>query len=236
MSRKESIMNNVTGAEHAPKCLKKMLEACDHFPPDILGSDKRLEKERSVLGKEASSIGSIPLPTTIQGSVKKSFSKLISKNPEIFLDKLGERLAFERAGVRLYNLAIAKAKGLQEKKSLLNQLKHIRDEEAEHMTIIASALTRLGADPTAMTPAADLAGVLGQGMMQILSDPRTNMMQALDALLNAEAIDNKAWEFLIDLAEANGQHILVEHFENALMQEEEHLKIIRSLIQACLNE
>lgn len=151
------------------------------------------------------------------------------------MDKLGERLAFERSGVRLYEAAIAKMLALNESRRMLQQLEHIRREEAEHMEILVLAIKKLGADPTAMTPGADVTGVLGMGLIQVLTDPRTDAPQALTALLNAELIDNAAWELLIELAMGNGQDEMVEQFEKALAQEEEHLSIIKVLLKDYLD-
>lgn len=233
--KSSKLRQNVTGADTAPEKIEMMLEACKEFPPDVEGDEHQLEEERINLTTQADPIGSIPLPITVKGKVKASFNKITGKHPEIFLDKLGERLAFERSGVRLYEAALAKAKGLDEPIDVLQQLEHIRSEEAEHMEIIKHAIIELDADPTAMTPAADIAGVLGQGLMQILTDPRINMTQALEALLNTELIDNAGWELLIRLAMENDKEELAEKFEKALHQEQEHLSIIKQLLQDCLD-
>jgi rubrerythrin len=226
---------NHTGADLSPENVKKMLDACDHFPPDIRGNEHRLEEQRVLSTSEASSIGSMPLPLTLKGMVKKSFSKLLGNHPEMFLDKLGERLAYERTGVRLYEAAIAKALGTNEPKKILESLLHIKKEEAKHMELIKKALEELGADPTAMTPSADLVGVIGQGFIQVLTDPRTDMTQVFNTLLNIELIDNAAWELLIEFADDAGHSKLSEVFREALSQEEEHLVMIKSLLKNYLN-
>ncbi len=40
-----------------------------------------------------------------------------------------------------------------------------------------------------------------QGLPAVLTDPRTNLIQCLDALLVAELTDNAGWEMLIELAQ-----------------------------------
>ncbi|ASQ44792.1 DUF2188 domain-containing protein [Legionella clemsonensis] len=225
---------NATGAEQAPENIKLMLEACKKFPPDVQGDEHKMEKERVTFITRAEPIGSIPLPMSLKGIVKTSFNKMWGSHPELFLDKLGERLAFERSGVRLYEATLAKALGLGESKAILQQLEHIRKEEIQHMDMLKRAIKDIGADPTAMTPGADITGVLGQGLIHVITDPRTNMAQALDALLSAELIDNAAWEILIALANDNGQDKLVEKFEQAMLQEKRHLSIIKKLLQDCL--
>ena len=73
-----------------------------------------------------------------------------------------QEVRIERTGVRLYQALIDKAEAVQADVALpftIGELKHIRDEELEHMHIVTSALEGLGADPTAQTPCADVAGV-----------------------------------------------------------------------------
>ncbi len=226
---------NATGGALSPENIQMMLNACKEFPPDVKGNESKLEEERINMVHESNSIGSIPIPMTIRGKVKQSFNKMFGTKPELFIDKLGERLAYERTGVRLYEAAIAKAHGLSEPRKLLKELEHIRGEEAEHMEIIKTAIESLGGDPTAMSPCADLTSVAGFGLMQVVTDPRTNMLQTLDALLNAELIDFAAWELLIELAESHHQKKLVASFQKALEQEEDHLKIIKGFVKSYLS-
>ena len=54
-------------------------------------------------------------------------------------------------------------------------LQHIRDEEAMHFALVGAAIQSLGGDPTAQTPSADVAGVEGMGLMQVLNDPKTTV-------------------------------------------------------------
>jgi len=150
----------------------------------------------------------------------------------ILIDKLGERLAFERSGVRLYDAMIAKAKALGTADSdLIPVLQHIRDEEFEHMNMVREAIETLGADPTAVTPCADVAGVKAMGVLQVLTDPRTNLAQGMGALLTIELEDNAAWELLIELAEAGGHPNIAKSFQKAKDQEDDHLVKIKTLVR-----
>jgi hypothetical protein len=89
-------------------------------------------------------------------------------------------------------------------------------------------LQSLGADPTAQTPAADLVGIQGMGLMQALTDPRTNFVQALCTILIAELADNDGWEMLINLATPAGLDDLVERFRAAREEEDKHLDQVRT--------
>lgn len=223
---------NMTGVQMSPKDTKSLLEAVEQIRPDVPGNDKGIALERVKRAEEAERIGSVPVPGSAKGMLKTTFDMALGKSPEILIDKLGERLAFERSGVRLYDAMIAKAKALAEGDSELVQvLQHIRDEEFEHMNLVREAIETLGADPTAVTPCADVAGVKAMGVMQVLTDPRTNIAQGMGALLTIELEDNAAWELLIELAEAGGHPNIAKGFHKAKEQEDDHLLKIKTLVR-----
>jgi rubrerythrin len=170
----------------------------------------------------------VPLPGSAKGMLKTALNKLVGVSPEVLIDKLGERLAFERGGVRLYDALLAKAKAIDTlDKSMLQTLQHFREEEAEHLALVKAAIEKLGADPTAMTPCANVAGCLNMGVMETITDPRTNLAQCLNALLTAELSDNAGWELLIDLANASGQGDIADSFGKALSQEQVHMQTVK---------
>jgi len=223
---------NMTGVQMSPKDTKSLLEAVEQIRPDVPGNDKGIALERIKRAEEAERIGSVPVPGSAKGMLKTTFDMALGKSPEILIDKLGERLAFERNGVRLYDAMIAKAKALGPADSdLIQVLQHIRDEEFEHMNLVREAIETLGADPTAVTPCADVAGVKAMGVMQVLTDPRTNIAQGMGALLTIELEDNAAWELLIELAEAGGHPNIAKSFHKAKEQEDDHLVKIKTLVR-----
>jgi ferritin-like protein len=187
---------------------------------------------RQTYAVEADALGSVPLPATLTGVAKSGVAMLTGKRPQVLMDKLGERLAFERAGVRLYDALLVKCSaadsGLDDGE--LSMLRHFRDQEAQHFELIAEALDELGGDPTAQTPSADLVGVEGAGLMQAMNDPRTSLLQSLHVMLDAELIDNTSWELLIRLARAAGHGGMADRFEAALNQEAAHLRTLKDLV------
>lgn len=232
MATAAKVGTNMTGVQMSPKDTKSLLEAVEQIRPDVPGNDKGAMLERVKRTEEAERIGSVPVPGSAKGMLKTTFDKALGKSPEILIDKLGERLAFERSGVRLYDAMIAKAKALEDANSdLIQVLKHIRDEEFEHMNLVREAIETLGADPTAMTPCADVAGVKSMGVMEVLTDPRTNVAQGMGALLTIELEDNAAWELLIELAEAGGHPNIAKSFHKAKEQEDDHLVKIKTLVR-----
>ena len=223
---------NMTGVQMSPKDTKSLLEAVEQIRPDVPGNDKGISLERVKRAEEAERIGSVPVPGSAKGMLKTTFDMALGKSPEILIDKLGERLAFERSGVRLYDAMIAKVKALGPADSdLIPVLQHIRDEEFEHMNMVREAIETLGADPTAVTPCADVAGVKAMGVMQVITDPRTNIAQGMGALLTTELEDNAAWELLIELAEAGGHPNIAKSFHKAKEQEDDHLVKIKTLVR-----
>jgi hypothetical protein len=210
MQSRTEIGVNHSGMRLVPETANKMLENTELTKPKR-GDERELAKLRMEYAKEADPVGSMPDPN-VRGV------------QAILMDKLGERLAFERSGTRLYDALIAKCRANPRSSVPIDELQHIRDEEAEHFTLMGSAIQSLGGDPTAQTPAADVTGVEGMGFMQVLSDPKTTVAQALHAILAAELIDNVAWSELIELTNQVGSQDLVGRFVQAGKQEGEHLE------------
>jgi rubrerythrin len=198
--------------------------------PFTPGDDSTLEKERCSYITEADPIGSVPVPGTIKGAMTAGFSMLTGNRPQLLLDKLGERLAFERTGARLYDALMAKVSAIGEDIAGIgyDELLKNRDDEARHFAIVASAIESIGGDPTSQTPCADLVGVESLGLMQVITDPRTTIAQSLHAMLVAEMTDEAGWEMLIALAEEQGQSAMVTDFTLALDEERRHLTQVQS--------
>lgn len=222
---------NRTGLQTAPLRAKEMASATDAAPADpTLGT--ALAAARVELSHEAPPIGTMPVPGNLKGLAKTLGKALQGERATVLLDKLGERLAFERTGVRLYEAILAKlpASRLEEGSLVVHEVRRFRDEELWHLHLVREALESLGGDPTAMTPCADVAGIQAQGLLGVLTDPRTTLTQCLDALLTAELADNDGWKILIALAEAAGQDELAARFTTALAEEDRHLASVRTWI------
>jgi rubrerythrin len=178
------------------------------------GDETDLMKIRLEYAKEAEPVGSLPEPQQ-------------TGMARVLMDKLGERLAFERAGTRLYDALMVKCSADKSAGIPAKDLKHIRDEEAVHFALLGAAIQSLGGDPTAQTPSADVTGVEGMGLMQVVTDPKTTLAQALHAILVAEMTDNAAWDELIELTEQVGNDDLIARFTKARDEEQEHLEKVQ---------
>lgn len=261
---------NRTGLQMAPVTTGDMVnfaQECEsQAPPDEGGL---MALHRAYI-EEADRNGSVPIPATFTGMASTGMSKLMGDKPETFIDKLGERLAFERTGARLYEALIVKCAAAQgdtttsitaagtvttdpnvaAQKTVsganrgaaavgggqvdITVLKGIHDEEEAHFFLVRDALKTLGADPTAMTPCADVAGVMAQGLMQTVTDPCTSVPQCLSAVLTAEMTDNAGWELLIELADEQGHNQMAQDFRKALQAEERHLATIKGWLRQSL--
>lgn len=231
MTKAAKLGHNMTGAQMSPEDTQKMVEYTERRPADVPGSAAELKRAREQMNREEGQIGSVPIPGSVKGMLKSTFDKVLGNNPELLLDKLGERLAYERTGVRLYEAMIAKALACEGSGAeLVPTLQQIRNDEQAHMILLINAIETLGADPTAMTPCADVVGVIGSGPLKVITDPRTNIAQALNVILTIELADNAAWELLIALAEQSGHAKIARSFDNALVEEERHVNTIRSLL------
>jgi hypothetical protein len=223
-----SLGPNRTGVGTSPIDSKEMLEGVNValVPPG--GPDVAAEIRREYAETEET-VGSVPPPTTLKGVVITAVEAIKGNSPVIFLDKLGERLAFERTGTRLYEAILIKLQASENWQGgpTLADVQRFRDEERAHFLMVREAMEEIGADPTAMTPAADVIGVASTGLLQVVTDPRTTLPQSLQALLTAELTDNDGWDQLIELARIYGKDDMAARFESAKAAEEVHLAEVR---------
>jgi rubrerythrin len=252
---------NRTGAAVSPLGTKAMTDAVNEFAPPGPIDTEASDAQRIVYINESDAIGSIPPPPTVKGMFKSGVATMTGSHPSIFMDKIGERIAFERGGTRLYDALITKYEALSmsdgnilpaagrdatdddgapmmslRDESPAQTLARIRAEELAHFKMLCEAMEYLGGDPTAQTPCADVIGTASMGLIQVVTDPRTTMAQSLNAMLTAELTDNAGWELLIQLAEDANETELTGRFLGALSQEQEHLVTIKRWVTTLVSE
>src|SRR5215207_8186178 len=93
---------------------RKMLENTE-LTKSNGGNERDLAKIRLEYAKDGEPVGSVPEPQ--QTGIAR-----------VLMDKLGERLAFERAGTRLYDALLIKCSADKSAGIPAKDLKHIRDE------------------------------------------------------------------------------------------------------------
>jgi rubrerythrin len=230
------IGTNRTGIATSPIDSRRTIQGARQGSPAGRLDGHLLEAERVSWARSADPVGTVPPPATVKGIAKAIVGLAEGHRPTVFIDKLGERLAFERTGTRLYEALLAKfeAGDIREGGPTRLELERIRDDEHRHVMLVRDAIVQVGADPTAMTPSGDVAGVASVGWIQLLTDPRTTLTQCLDVILIAELADNDGWILLVDLAEALELDDLARQFRIALLEEEDHLMRVRGWISAAL--
>jgi len=236
LDEQETLFNR-TGVMTHPEESGELIQGAKGTVPSSDGDADKLAPARADYFNEGLPIGSYPVAADGAGPQEEARA---AAPTSILLDKLGERLAFERQGTRLYQAFLQKVKGLTVASPggpSADELSHICDEELEHFKLLQKAIVALGGDATVQTPSADVAGVLSHGALQIVSDPRTTVPQSLHAALSAELADNDGWQMLRELASELGFSDLEEQCGQALEEEEEHLANVRAWLSAVtLNE
>jgi rubrerythrin len=224
---------NRTGAGMSPIHSKEMIQGAD-LGPVAPGSPEDAARVRRMYIADAPPVGSVPLPSTVRGAVETAVELVRGKEPAVFIDKLGERLAFERTGTRLYEALLNKfeAEGSWEGGPTRAELEQFHDQELAHFELIHGAMEEIGADPTAETPSADVAGVESMGLCQVIADPRTTLAHSVHAIFTAELTDYEAWAMLVDLARALGKEEMAARFERAQAEELYHVTRVRGWVSS----
>jgi bacterioferritin (cytochrome b1) len=230
----QAMTGNRTGMQTSPELAEEIIEGANSATPSSEGGAEDIAEYRGEYIAEGFPIGSMPMmPASEEGEADEEEAGMA-----VFLDKLSERLAFERQGTRLYEALLNKCQTLGESAPgpTLEDIEHIGSEELEHFLLLNRAITEIGGDPTVQSPCADVAGVTSLGILQVLTDPRSSLAQCLQALLTAELTDNDGWQLLIKLADNLGFDDLRAEFETALANEEEHLQNVRNWLSECVLE
>jgi bacterioferritin (cytochrome b1) len=233
MQKEVKMGRNRTGMDMSPKDSKELLQGSQRSMPTSEGDEVQLAAIRGEYLKDGDALGSVPPPGTVKGVFKAGADMLSGNRAEVLLDKLGERLAFERGGTRLYEALIGKCLAAPNGRDVvqMNVLEEIHREEARHFELLRTSIEQLGGDPTAMTPCADLVGVQSLGLVQAMTEPRTTVAQCINTILIAELADNAGWELLIRLAQEMGHDELVLEFQQALAAEARHLATVRGWLE-----
>jgi rubrerythrin len=237
MKKPTDLGSNRTGIGASPFQGKRAAEAAKNAVPTSSGGVEKLLQTRAELSREADPVGTMPPPLTVKGVAKAVVEAAKGHHMTALIDQLAERLAFERTGTRIYEAVLAKLEASEhhDEGPTREQLLRIRDEELAHFGLLTAALERLGADPTAVTPSADVTSVASSGVLAVVTDARVTLSEALKAVLVAELVDNDSWQVLVDLADSLGQPAMATAFRTALAEEQEHLASVRLWLTASID-
>jgi rubrerythrin len=224
---------NRTGVAASPKNGQELASRARDAVPQPSFDTAAIESVRLSYSEDAEPVGTLPPPATAKGVAKAAVTALKGDKANVLLDLIGDRLAFERTGTRIYEALFVKLEASESHPGgpTRADLEEIRNEELAHAGLLCDAMIQLGGDPTAMTPSADISAVASEGILKVVTDPRTTLTHALQATLSAELTDTASWMLLTDLADKMGQDQLAERFREALSEEEEHEVRVRTWLQ-----
>jgi bacterioferritin (cytochrome b1) len=159
--------------------------------------------------------------------------KLAQRHPEKLLDLLTERLTFERASVKLYDMSIAKIERNSDPAivAVLPQMIRQREQEKEHEEWLEDWVRELGSDAHTDSELSELIERESKGVMEVISQDE-QIPHLFHALLTAELVDDTAWKLLVHLADEADDDDARRELRNRARQEEQHLIFIRSVVAA----
>src|SRR5215212_9257796 len=136
---KQVMTGNRTGMQTSPELAEELMEGASSSTPSSEGGAEDIAESRGEYIAEGFPIGSMPMiPVSEEGEADEEEAGMA-----VFLDKLSERLAFERMGTRLYEALLNKCEMLGETTPgpTLEDIEHIGREELEHFLLINTAIT-----------------------------------------------------------------------------------------------
>ena len=201
---------------------RSVIDVPQDLGPTSRGSIEQLAAVRARYSRTSAPFGSLPEEPRLERSLFQ------------LVDLLGARLQFERTGVRLYDALIAKRDvfGTFEGGPHRDDLLEIRNEELRHMRLVDQLLHDHGADPTAVTPMANIQELASRGIADVLMDPRTSLLDGLEAMVIAELADHESWTGLVELTQSMGRGDLSRVLQECQRREQEHLARVRRWISA----
>ncbi len=159
-------------------------------------------------------------------------AEIAKHDPAKVIDVLNERLAFERAGVKLYDriLEVMKASGRDDVDRMLPEMEKHRDEEKEHEEWLEAQIRALGGDAHSETERSKLVTRESKGIEEVVMSD-AELPHLLHALLAAELVDNAGWDLLAQIADEAGDHSAKREFKKRLHEEEDHLLLVRKAVE-----
>jgi hypothetical protein len=235
MKNKTQIGMNRTGIALSPRMGPEMIRAATEYSPGPTDGE-RISTVRALYDSQALPIGTMPPPASLKEASVTALEMLKGNKALVYMDKLGDRLGFERSGARLYEALIPRLQAGPnwEGGPTRQELEEIYSDELSHFHLMRRCIEELGGDPTVQTPSADVSATASLGVVQVLGDPRISLRHALHGIMVAELVDNEGWSALFELATSLGHREHAEQFRVALLAEERHLARVRGWLRAAV--
>jgi bacterioferritin (cytochrome b1) len=162
--------------------------------------------------------------------------KLSSRNRWRVIDLLAERLAFERAGVKLYDTLLSRLRRDPALQALVDKVQQHRDEEKEHEEWLEAQIRALGGDVHTPTEYSILVQTESEGVERVIRRD-ASISHDFHALLTAELADHAGWDLLVQIADELDDADAKKQFDKRLQEEEKHLLFVRkTLLELTRNE
>jgi hypothetical protein len=155
-------------------------------------------------------------------------STLDTMRPSLLIERLIDRLISAQERVALYTAALTKAVGVRDTAQLV--LERMGSDERQHCEVLRRHLVRLGFDPAFTPPVRE--GGDAKRILEIITNPRTSVSQALCALLGAALAAVGDWETLARTARDAHDERMAAEFENLRVIAETHVQRIRDRAEA----
>ena len=174
-SHRDGELMNRTGVATAPERAEQMIAAVTEFPPSSQGDAQAMAEVRVTYAQQTQTFEGA------KAAAGDGASKGELDRSALLMDKLGERLGFERTGARLYEGLVSKrrAYGSFDGGPEESDLEEILEEEHRHFQLLRRVMDDLGGDPTAVTPSANLVANATMGFPAVIADPRTTLLDGL---------------------------------------------------------
>lgn len=146
---------------------------------------------------------------------------------------LEERLAFERAGVKLYDRVLAAVRAFDDAdvEAVRPELEACRNEEREHLGWLEAQLRALRPDPEREAGAVAHATGGAWTRVEEVAESDAALPQLVNALLAAKLADEAGWDLLAQIADEAGDLDARHELRTRLHDEQDHLVVIRQLME-----
>ena len=164
--------------------------------------------------------------------------RLAELNRLKLIDVLAERLAFERAGVRLYDAVLSRLESAEPAvRRMLPRVEQQRAEAQAHAAWLEAQLRGLEAGAAAGTRRAELAHLETEGLLRIAGDGAATVQEMFHALYVFELTDEGGWDLLVQLADRGGDRTAREELGRRREAARAHVAFVRrALTELLVNE
>jgi bacterioferritin (cytochrome b1) len=172
------------------------------------------------------------LTITSNHSGRAHMKELANYDKSKVIDVLNERLAFERAGVKLYDRVLEVMRGIADDnvQRMGEEMEEHRNEEKEHEEWLEEQIRALGGDAHSETEKSRLVTRESKGIEEVVMS-EAELPHLMHALLAAELVDNAGWDLLAQLADEAGDREAKREFKKRLHEEEDHLLFVRKAVE-----